>query len=75
MIDPDLCSWKNMHDFIMNSEPEKAAPVYESCRRALMAHKNQYPSSVNVVTKNKKPSKKDRKRHNTLDQSKFSAYA
>lgn len=35
VIDPDLCSWKNMFEFVVHTDPEKAAPVYESCIRAL----------------------------------------
>lgn len=42
-----MCSWKGMHDFIMFSDAQKSATVYESCSRALDAA-NRYTSRTNM---------------------------
>lgn len=58
VIDPELCSWKNMRDFIMNSEAKKSAPVYESCRRALQLYNAQF--QLQSFGKKSKVTKKDK---------------
>ena len=49
--EPDLCSWKHMHDFIMYSNNEKTAAVYESCKRALDAAANRMTARRSVIQK------------------------